>query len=113
MKKFIILSVVALAGVSAALACGPSPTPNYYMFSVYNREQMNDRFSDGFFKYWSDYTGGKASKWDMEALANLDPNDLANSNNPIVQTGFVDCLIKSNRVSLVSGSMGTHTPPAM
>ena len=54
MKKFIILSVVALAGVSAALACGPSPTPNYYMFSVYNREQMNDRFSDGFFKYWSD-----------------------------------------------------------
>ena len=86
MKKFIILSVVALAGVSAALACGPSPTPNYYMFSVYNREQMNDRFSDGFFKYWSDYTGGKASKWDMEALANLDPNDLANSNNPIVQT---------------------------
>ena len=87
MKKFLILSVLCLSGFSA-LACGPSPTPNYYMFSVYNREMMNDNFTKRMVQYWTNYTDGKANEWDMRGLYHVDTREMQESTNCIVQTAL-------------------------
>lgn len=87
MKKFLILSIVLLSGLSA-LACGPSPTPNYYMFSVYNRNQMDDIFATRMTQYWTNYTDGKADKWDMMGLFHVDTREMKESTNCIVQTAL-------------------------
>ncbi len=87
MKKFLILSIVLLSGLSA-LACGPSPTPNYYMFSVYNRNQMDDIFATRMTQYWTNYTDGKADKWDMLGLFHVDTREMKESTNCIVQTAL-------------------------
>lgn len=87
MKKFLILSIVLLSGLSA-LACGPSPTPNYYMFSVFNRNQMDDIFATRMTQYWTNYTDGKADKWDMMGLFHVDTREMKESTNCIVQTAL-------------------------
>ena len=95
MKKFLILSIVLFTGFSA-LACGPSPTPNYYMFSVFNREQMNNTFVNRMAQYWTNYTDGKANEWDMRGLYHVDTREMQESNNCIVQAA----LAKNDRETL-------------
>ena len=51
MKKFIALSLLAIATLQA-WACGGWIRPNYYMFSVFNRNQMENTYQQEANKFW-------------------------------------------------------------
>lgn len=58
MKKFIFVSLFALALCADAWACiSEAPTHNNYMFSVFRRESMELPFSSGINSYWKNYAG--------------------------------------------------------
>ena len=60
MKKCIIISLALLGSSLATMACGYwGNLHNNYLFSVFNRELMNDNlYGDRVNQYWKDYTGG-------------------------------------------------------
>lgn len=58
MKKFIFVSLFALALCADAWACiSEAPTHNNYMFSVFRRESMTSPFSSGINSFWKNYAG--------------------------------------------------------
>lgn len=58
MKKFIFVSLFALALCADALACiSEAPTHNNYMFSVFRRESMDSPFREDINAYWKRYAG--------------------------------------------------------
>lgn len=90
MKKFFILSLLAVAGVIQALACGPWSRPNYYMFHVYDDGLFTDYDEDSAVpteadKFWIDYTGGKADMGDVNRLSWVDLEKWNKSDNEIVK----------------------------
>ena len=87
MKKFIFLSLIAMAALQS-WACGGWVRPNYYMFSVFNRDLMDNNFAAKTRQYWVDYTKDQSANWDSECLENVDLNDLQNSDNIIVETAL-------------------------
>ena len=87
MKKFIFLSFVAMVALQS-WACGGWVRPNYYMFSVFNRDLMDNDFATKTRQYWVDYTKSQDAEWDSECLENVDLNDLQNSDNIIVETAL-------------------------
>lgn len=90
MKKFFILSVLVVAGVAQALACGPWSRPNYYMFHVYDDGLFTDPSDEEAVpteadKFWIDYTGGKATVGDVNNLSWVDLDKWNKSDNEIVK----------------------------
>ena len=85
MKKYIVLSLLALATVQA-WACGGWFRPNYYMFSVFNRDLMSNNFADRTRQYWVDYTGSDQANWDSEILTSVNIDEFDKSDNIIVKT---------------------------
>lgn len=85
MKKFIVLSIIALATMQA-WACGGWVRPNYYMFSVFNRDLMQDPFVQETKQYWVNYTGKDQAQWACEMLGNVDPAEFDKSDNLIIET---------------------------
>ena len=62
MRKSTIISILLLALCTQTWACGIETSNNYYMFSVFRREMMNENlFSKQFNKFWETYTNGKFS----------------------------------------------------
>lgn len=58
MKKFIFVSLFALALCADAWACvSEAPTHNNYMFSVFRRESMDSPFREDINAYWKRYAG--------------------------------------------------------
>ena len=85
MKKYIVLSLLALATVQA-WACGGWFRPNYYMFSVFNRDLMSNNVADRTRQYWVDYTGSDQANWASEILTSVNINEFDKSDNIIVKT---------------------------
>lgn len=64
MKRFCILSMIALLFIIDGSACiVERSTYNYYMFSVFRRETMNDHFTNQFDGYWEQYTNGEVTSY--------------------------------------------------
>ena len=65
MRKFIILSLMAIMGCTDLLACGGDyGNHNNYLFSVFRREMMNeDLFKDRADAFWKEYTSGAADSY--------------------------------------------------
>lgn len=62
MRKFIIVSLLALSLCGDAWACvSEAPTHNSYVFSVFRRESMESPFSSGINSYWKNYAGEPSS----------------------------------------------------
>ncbi len=85
MRKYLILSLLAVATLQA-WACGGWIRPNYYMFSVFNRNLMENPFSQETKQYWTDYTGDESAGWACELLDNLKPEEFDKSDNKIIAT---------------------------
>ena len=85
MKKFIVLSIIALATMQA-WACGGWVRPNYYMFSVFNRDLMQDPFVQETKKYWIDYTRSDQAGWACEMLGSIKPEEFDKTDNIIIKT---------------------------
>lgn len=85
MKKFIVLSIIALAALET-WACGGWIRPNYYMFSVFNRDLMENPFSSETRQFWVDYTGDESASWACDELGSIDPSDFDKSTNTILTT---------------------------
>ncbi len=85
MKKYIVLSLLALATVQA-WACGGWFRPNYYMFSVFNRDLMSNNFADRTRQYWVDYTGSDQANWASEIITSVNTAEFDKSDNIIVKT---------------------------
>jgi hypothetical protein len=83
MKKFIALSLLAFATLQA-LACGGWVRPNYYMFSVFNRTQMENTYQQEANKFWSSYVGDNFYDSMVEELSNVDPKEFDKSTNGII-----------------------------
>ncbi len=83
MKKYLILSILAVATLQA-WACGGWVRPNYYMFSVFNRNLMENPFSKETKQYWIDYTGDEMAEYSCEDLANVKPEEFDKSDNRII-----------------------------
>ena len=74
MKRFLVISILALMVTGSASACGGEAVRNFYLFSVFRREMMeNDLFKPDIDKYWSAYTNGKADsyQWNEEEIMNI------------------------------------------
>ena len=86
MKKYFVLSLIVMATALQSWACGGWVRPNYYMFSVFNRDLMENSFTDGVEKYWVDYTGSDDAKWACEMLGTVKPQEFDKSTNAIIKT---------------------------
>ncbi len=74
MRKSTIISILLLALCTQTWACGIETSNNYYMFSVFRREMMNENlFSKQFNKFWEAYTNGKFSSylWNDEEIMEI------------------------------------------
>lgn len=86
MKRFSILSIVALAAWTAVMACGPWARPDYYVFSVYHRSQLSDAALKPMYDFWQQYGGvDNVSTWDVDGLSRVSPDELQTTDSPIVQ----------------------------
>ena len=85
MKKFIVLSIIAVAALQA-WACGGWVRPNYYMFSVFNRDLMENPFQNETQQYWVDYVGNFKAAYACDALGSVDEKDFDKSDNMIIAT---------------------------
>ncbi len=85
MKKFLIISLLACLALPAA-ACISLGRPHYYVFSVFNRDQMGSTYDARVNQFWIDYTGDNDVRWEVSGLAYADPNDFASSENTIIKT---------------------------
>ena len=84
MKKFIALSLLAVATVQA-WACGGWVRPNYYMFSVFNRNQMENTYQQEANKFWASYVGDGFYDYLVESFGSVDPKDFDKSDNALIQ----------------------------
>ena len=87
MKKFIVLSMLAIATMQA-WACGGWVRPNYYMFSVFNREQMENTYQQEANDFWAPYVGEDFYGYMVEGLANEDPSKFNESTNGIIMAAL-------------------------
>lgn len=85
MKKYLVLSIIAVATLQA-WACGGWVRPNYYMFSVFNRNLMENPFSQETKQYWIDYTGDEMAGYSCEMLSIVKPEEFDKSDNRIIET---------------------------
>ena len=84
MKKFIALSLLAFASLQA-LACGGWVRPNYYMFSVFNRDLMENSYQQEANKFWESYVGDSFYGYMVEDFGNVDPKEFDKSENALIK----------------------------
>ena len=84
MKKFLILSLLAVATLQA-LACGGWIRPNYYMFSVFNRDLMKNQFYEESVQYWREYTGYESIEYSFDVLDFVKYEEFDKSDNRIIE----------------------------
>ena len=84
MKKFIALSLLAFATLQA-LACGGWVRPNYYMFSVFNRDLMENSYQQEANKFWESYVGDSFYGYMVEDFGNVDPKEFDKSENALIK----------------------------
>ena len=84
MKKFIALSLLAFASLQA-LACGGWVRPNYYMFSVFNRDLMENSYQQEANKFWESYVGDSFYGYMVEYFGNVDPKEFDKSENALIK----------------------------
>ena len=84
MKRFITISLL-LAISTTAWCCLWIETTNYYLFSVFRREMMNERlFEDRTNQFWEQYTNGQCSSYQwheeeiLEYAKNKKDNEMVN-----------------------------------
>lgn len=87
MKKFLIVSLLLCLALPA-WPCVYLGRPHYYVFSVFNRDQMGATYDARVNRFWIDYTGNDEARWDVSSLAYADPDDFAKSNNLIIKTAL-------------------------
>lgn len=71
MNKIFTIIVIIIGFAATASACvGEYPTHNHYLFSVFNRSLMNDRFTEMTDKYWQQYMGSDNTsyKWSRDEI---------------------------------------------
>ena len=85
MKRYIVLSLIAMAALQS-WACGGWVRPNYYMFSVFNRDLMDNPFLKDTKQYWVDYTGKESAEYACESLGYTKPEEFDKSDNIIIET---------------------------
>ncbi len=83
MKKFLILSLLAMATLQV-WACGGWIRPNYYMFSVFNRDMMKNQFYQESVQYWRDYTGYESIDYSFDVLDFVKYEEFDKSDNKII-----------------------------
>lgn len=87
LKRYLIVSVLAISGLATALACGPWSRPHYYVFSAYHRNQMGNVFTDRMNQFWFDYAPEiKETPWVIEQMCYIQSESFDESTNPIVKT---------------------------
>ena len=84
MKKFIALSLLAFATLQE-LACGGWVRPNYYMFSVFNRDLMENSYQQEANKFWESYVGDSFYGYMVEDFGNVDPKEFDKSENALIK----------------------------
>ncbi|MBR7054500.1 MAG: hypothetical protein IKI26_07045 [Prevotella sp.] len=103
MKRFIAISIVLLSLCTPSMGCAWIGTTNYYMFSVFRREQMNTSlFADQFKKFWEAYTDGEVSEY---AWHEDDIMDIAKKKNDLEMTHYLEHL---NKYLEISQQLGEH-----
>ena len=103
MKRFIAISIVLLSLCTPSMGCAWIGTTNYYMFSVFRREQMNSSlFADQFKKFWEAYTDGEVSEY---AWHEDDIMDIAKKKNDLEMTHYLEHL---NKYLEISQQLGEH-----
>lgn len=103
MKRFIVISIVLLSLCTPSMGCSWISTTNYYMFSVFRREQMNSSlFADQFNKFWKTYTDGEVSEytWHEDEIM-----DIAKKKNDSEMTHYLNHL---NKYLEISQQLGEH-----
>ncbi len=89
MKRFILASVLVVAGVAAALACGPWPRTHYYVFSAYHRNMTNHTFEDRINEFWFNYAPkSREKRWEIYNLGDIKPEEFSKSKNVIVRAAY-------------------------
>ena len=88
MKRFSILSTLALLCAIQVFACGPWARPMYYVFSAYNRQQLGETFTPQLEKFWANYTGQDGARYDMQGLNWVNPEEFDKSQNAIIRTAI-------------------------
>ncbi len=64
MKRFLVISIMALMLSVEGFACIGIDTHNYYLFSVFNREKMGQSlFTERLDAFWKNYTNGLVDEW--------------------------------------------------
>ncbi len=64
MKRFLVISIMALMLSVEGFACIGMDTHNYYLFSVFNREKMGQSlFTERLDAFWKNYTNGLVDEW--------------------------------------------------
>ncbi len=64
MKRFLVISIMALMLSVEGFACIGIGTHNYYLFSVFNREKMGQSlFTERLDAFWKNYTNGLVDEW--------------------------------------------------
>lgn len=83
MKKFIALSLLAAATVQA-WACGGWVRPNYYMFSVFNRSQMENTYQQEAHQFWASYVGADIDDYMIDSFGRVEPKEFDKSVNALI-----------------------------
>lgn len=98
MKKSIIISLLFAAFSINAFACGGGMwTYNYYLFSVFNRENFNsDLFKSRLDKCWQEYTNSQVDswQWNEEKIC-----EIAKQRNDTEMLEYIDELLKYLKIS--------------
>ena len=103
MRRFIVISIVLLSLSTPSMGCAWVGTTNYYMFSVFRREQMNSNlFSSQLNKFWQDYTNGEVEeyRWNEDEIM-----DIAKKKNDLEMTHYLEHL---NKYLEISKQLGEH-----
>ena len=83
MKKFIALSFIACIAMQA-WACGGWVRPNYYMFSVFNRDMMENNYQKEANNFWKTYIGDDFGYYMLEDFGNVEPAEFDKSDHPFI-----------------------------
>ncbi len=82
MKRFIAISLIAVAFTTHAYACMPERSDhNYYMFSVFNRDQTSPTYLYNIANYWQQYANRQGNdisldfyKWNQDDILKIARN---------------------------------------
>lgn len=86
LKRYLTVSVLAVAGVATALACGPFARPHYYVFSAYHRNMMGEVFTPRMNQFWFDYAPETKEKtWEIRMLGSVQNEGFEETSNSIVK----------------------------